>query len=77
VYCAGLGVPFLVAGLAFGTLTSSLAIVKRHYSLVIFAGGGILIFMGVLVFTGQFTQLNITVSDWLNSLGLPNLSGYT
>jgi hypothetical protein len=31
----------------------------------------------VLIWTGEFTQLNITVSHWLQSLGLPNLNGDT
>src|SRR5437764_6786407 len=34
VYCAGLGIPFLVTGLAFGTVTLALSIVKRHYPVV-------------------------------------------
>jgi cytochrome c-type biogenesis protein len=76
-YCAGLGIPFLVTGLAFGTATSALNVVKRHYPLVIGVGGVVLVGMGYLVFTGEFTQLNITVSHWLNSLGLPNLSSDT
>ena len=42
VYCAGLGVPFLITGLAFGTATAALAAVKRHYPVVIGAGGVIL-----------------------------------
>jgi cytochrome c-type biogenesis protein len=77
VYCAGLGVPFLVTGLAFGTATSAFAVVKRHYPVVIGLGGGVLIAMGVLVWTGEFTQLNVTVSNWLNSLGLPDLNSDT
>src|SRR5437879_4464126 len=47
VYCAGLAVPFLITGLAFGTATSALAVVKRHYPVVIGAGGAGLIGMGV------------------------------
>lgn len=77
VYCAGLGVPFLVTGLAFGTATSALTIVKRHYPIVIGAGGAILIGMGVLIWTGEFTQLNVTVSHWLQSLHLPNFNSDT
>jgi cytochrome c-type biogenesis protein len=77
VYCAGLGVPFLITGLAFGTATSALAVVKRHYPVVIVVGGGILIAMGVLIWTGEFTQLNITFNHWLNSLGLPDLNSNT
>lgn len=77
VYCAGLGVPFLVTGLAFGRATAAFAVVKRHYPLVIGVGGAVLISMGVLIWTGEFTQLNITVSNWLQSLGLPNFNSDT
>ena len=77
VYCAGLGVPFLITGLAFGSATSAFTVVKRHYPLVIGLGGAVLISMGVLIWTGEFTQLNITVSNWIQSLGLPNFNGDT
>ena len=77
VYCAGLGLPFLVTGLAFGQMTGALAAVKRHYPVVIGAGGVILVSMGVLIWTGEFTQLNITVSHWIQSVGLPNFNGDT
>jgi cytochrome c-type biogenesis protein len=77
VYCLGLAVPFLITGMAFGTATSALAIVKRYYPVVIVLGGGVLITMGVLIWTGEFSNLNITVSHWLNSVGLPNLSSDT
>ncbi|MDQ6804901.1 MAG: cytochrome c biogenesis CcdA family protein [Actinomycetota bacterium] len=77
VYCAGLGIPFLITGMAFGTATSAFTVIKRHYPLVIGAGGLVLIAMGILIWTGQFTQLNITVDQWLQSLGLPNLNSST
>jgi cytochrome c-type biogenesis protein len=77
VYCAGLGLPFLVTGLAFGTATSMLTVVQRHYPLVIGTGGVVLIGMGVLIWTGEFTQLNITVNHWLHTLGLPDLNSDT
>jgi cytochrome c-type biogenesis protein len=77
VYCAGLGVPFIITGLAFGTATTAFAVIKRHYPVVIGVGGAVLIAMGVLIWTGEFTQLNVTVSHWLQSLGLPNLSNDT
>ena len=77
IYCAGLGVPFLLTGLAFGKVTSAFAVVKRHYPVVIGAGGIVLIGMGVMIWTGEFTQLNITVNHWLKSLGLPDLNSDT
>ena len=77
VYCAGLGVPFLITGLAFGSATAAFAVIKRHYPVIIGVGGAVLIAMGVLIWTGEFTTLNITVSNWLQSVGLPNLNGDT
>jgi cytochrome c-type biogenesis protein len=77
IYCAGLGVPFLITGLAFGTATSAFAVIKRHYPVVIGVGGLVLISMGVLIWTGEFTQLNITVNHWIQSLGLPDLNSST
>ena len=77
VYCLGLGLPFLITGLAFGKVTSALTVVKRHYPVVIGIGGLVLIGMGVLIWTGEFTQLNITVNHWLQTLGLPNFNSDT
>jgi cytochrome c-type biogenesis protein len=77
IYCAGLGVPFLITGLAFGKATSALAVVKRHYPVVIVAGGLVLIGMGVLLITGEFKVLNITIDGWLKTLHLPNLNSDT
>jgi hypothetical protein len=37
----------------------------------------VLIAMGVLIWTGEFTTLNITVNNWLNGLGLPDLNSDT
>jgi cytochrome c-type biogenesis protein len=77
IYCAGLAVPFLLTALAFGSMTSALSVVRRHYPVVIGAGGVVLVGMGVLIWTGEFTQLNITISHWLQGLGLPNLNSDT
>ena len=77
IYCAGLGIPFLITGLAFGQATTALAAVKRHYPLVIGTGGVILVGMGILIWTGEFTQLNITVDNWLQTLHLPNFNSDT
>jgi cytochrome c-type biogenesis protein len=77
VYCLGLGIPFVITGLAFGKVTSALAVVKRHYPVVIGVGGLVLVGMGVLIWTGEFTQLNITVNHWLQALGLPDFNSDT
>ena len=77
VYCLGLGVPFLITGLAFGEATAAFKVIKRHYPVVIGTGGVVLIAMGVLIWTGEFTVLNVTVDHWLTTLGLPNFTSDT
>ena len=77
VYCLGLGVPFLITGLAFGQATAFFGVIKRHYPIVIGLGGVVLIGMGILIITGEFTTLNIKVNNWLQTLGLPDLNSDT
>ncbi|MFN8217134.1 MAG: cytochrome c biogenesis CcdA family protein [Solirubrobacterales bacterium] len=64
VYSAGLAIPFLLTALAFSRMTTAFSVVKRHYQLVIAVGGVILIAMGVLMLTGEFTQLNSEAQNW-------------
>ncbi len=70
VYSAGLAIPFLVTALAFSRATTAFDAIKRHYALIIGAGGAVLVVMGVLVFTGELFQLNIEAQRLLNDLGL-------
>jgi cytochrome c-type biogenesis protein len=67
----------MLCALAFGKMTAVLSVVKRHYPVVIGAGGIILVGMGVLIFTGEFTTLNQTVDGWLQTLHLPNFNSDT
>jgi cytochrome c-type biogenesis protein len=69
-YSAGLAIPFLATALAFNRMTSAFAVVKRHFPLIIGAGGAVLITMGVLIWTGELFQLNIKAQHLLDSLGL-------
>jgi len=70
VYSAGLAIPFLLSALAFAHMTRVFTVVKRHYSLLMAAGGVILIAMGVLIWTGELFQLNIEAQRFLERLGL-------
>jgi cytochrome c-type biogenesis protein len=70
VYSAGLGIPFLVTALAFSRMTTAFAAVKRHYAAIMAVGGGVLIVMGILILTGDFTQLNIQAQRLTSDLGL-------
>jgi cytochrome c-type biogenesis protein len=70
VYSAGLGIPFLLTALAFSRMTTTFAVIKRHYTAIMGVAGAILIVMGVLILTGDFFQLNIQAQKLTNDLGL-------
>jgi cytochrome c-type biogenesis protein len=70
VYSAGLGIPFLATALAFSRMTTAFGLIKRHYGLIIGAGGAILIAMGILILTGEFFQLNVKAQELTSNLGL-------
>jgi len=56
VYSAGLGVPFVLAALAFDWMNARLAWVKRHYRTVPVAAGVLLVVFGVLMMRGGAEQ---------------------
>jgi cytochrome c-type biogenesis protein len=64
-YSAGLAIPFLLIALAFERMTAALAIVKRHFPVIIAIGGAVMIVLGVLILTGEFTILNSWASKTL------------
>lgn len=70
VYSAGLAIPFLLTAVAFSRMTTAFAVVKRHYEVIVAAGGLILIAMGILIWTDQLTQLNSEAQRLLSELGL-------
>jgi cytochrome c-type biogenesis protein len=69
-YSLGLAVPFLLTAVAFDRATTGFRWIRTHYMLVTAASGAILVFMGVLMLTGELTRLNIQAQAWLNDLGL-------
>ena len=73
-YSAGLAIPFLLIAVAFERMTSALAVVKRHFPVIIALGGAVMIGLGVLILTGEFTVLNAKANELTTSLGLPSSS---
>lgn len=69
-YSAGLAIPFLLIALAFERMTTALAIVKRHFPVIIGIGGAIMIALGLLILTGEYTVLNSQANQWLQGTGL-------
>jgi cytochrome c-type biogenesis protein len=60
----GLGVPFVLTGLAFGRLSGALGFARRHSRAVSLVSGALLAALGVLIITGEVG----VVSSWSNSL---------
>ncbi len=73
-YSAGLAIPFLLIALAFERMTEALSIVKRHFPVIIALGGAIMIVLGLLIVTGEFTILNSKAQELTSTLGLPSSS---
>lgn len=56
-YCVGLGIPFLLAGLAYRRAMGAFEIVRRYRVLVTRLGGAMLVTVGVLLATGVWAEL--------------------
>src|SRR5664280_1652929 len=69
-YSAGLAIPFLLIALAFERMTGALAVVKRNFPTIIAVGGVVMIVLGVLIITCEFTVLNAQANSWLQGTGL-------
>jgi cytochrome c-type biogenesis protein len=66
-YCLGLGVPFIVAAIAFRRTLGAFAWVKRHYVWVMRAGGGMLVAVGILLVTGVWDHITYQMQIWSSS----------
>ncbi|MFJ8650413.1 cytochrome c biogenesis CcdA family protein [Streptomyces sp. NPDC093546] len=63
-YCLGLGVPFVLAAVAFRKALGAFAWVKRHYAWVMRIGGGMMILTGLLLLTGAWDILVQQMQVW-------------
>jgi cytochrome c-type biogenesis protein len=55
IYSAGLGIPFLLTAVAVDRFFAASARIRRHYHAIEITSGALLIAIGVLIFTNQFT----------------------
>lgn len=73
-YALGLGVPFLLSGVAFGRMTDVLARLRPRLGAVHLVGGAVLVAFGVLLMTGNVDVVSSQVSTWLRDLHLSRLA---
>lgn len=65
-YCIGLGLPFLVIGLAMERGLGALAWARRNIRAIQWVGGLSLILLGVLMVTGLWGSLTIALRGWIS-----------
>jgi cytochrome c-type biogenesis protein len=66
-YSLGLGVPFVIAAVAFRRALGAFGWVKEHYVWVMRVGGGMLIVLGLLLVTGLWNDLSVQLRVWTSS----------
>jgi cytochrome c-type biogenesis protein len=70
-YSLGLGIPFLVAGLAFRRMLGAVRWVRRHQAWVTRLGGAMLIMVGLLLVTGLWDQWVSDLRSWVGAFQVP------
>jgi cytochrome c-type biogenesis protein len=65
-YCAGLGIPFVLTGLAFSRALGAFAVVKRHYAVVMRVGGCLLVVVGLLLVSGLWAAVIADLRGWVS-----------
>lgn len=66
-YAVGLGLPFIIAGLAFTRLAGTLGWVKRHHRGIQVAGGVAMMLVGLLLVTGWWDAAMGGLRQWVSS----------
>jgi cytochrome c-type biogenesis protein len=72
-YSLGLGVPFLVAGLALGRLTKAFSWVRRHHAGLTAASSGVLGSFGVILALNRMAWVTAQLRHALGVIGLERL----
>jgi cytochrome c-type biogenesis protein len=70
-YCIGLGLPFLVIGLAMERGLEAMAWARRNARAIQVVGGVSMILLGVLMVTGLWGSLTIAMRGWVSGFEVP------
>ncbi|HLN05132.1 MAG TPA: cytochrome c biogenesis protein CcdA [Acidimicrobiales bacterium] len=73
VYSLGLGIPFLVVGLALARLSGTLAFVRRHSEAITIFSVIVMGAFGVLLFTDKLTWVTSELETLMRAIGLGRL----
>lgn len=70
-YCLGLGIPFLLIGLAFNKAAGTLGWIRTHYQLIMRLGGALLVVIGLLLVSGIWNTIVTHMQTWITTYDLP------
>jgi cytochrome c-type biogenesis protein len=73
VYSLGLAVPFMLSAVAFDRVTGAFRWLRDHYQTITAISGVVLVAVGLLILTENFTWLNSQVTNVQDALGLQAL----
>ncbi len=73
-YSAGLGIPFIAAGVGMSRAFRAMALFRKHLRTINIASGAMLAAFGVLMITNQVFRLSVWVSDFMDAIGLDSLT---
>src|SRR5215203_3221563 len=67
VYALGLGIPFVLAGLAFSRMSRAMAFFREHQQMIMRIGGVLLVMVGLMLLTGAWDWLTSLLRQWAAS----------
>jgi len=69
-YCLGLSIPFVLIASGFGWATGTVGFVRRHVLAVHRVGGALLIVLGILLASGEWTAMMNSLRAWAGPTGV-------
>ena len=67
VYALGLGIPFVLAGLAFSRMSRAVGLLREHQQMIMRIGGVLLVGVGLMLLTGAWDWLTALLRQWAAS----------
>ncbi|WP_261986619.1 cytochrome c biogenesis CcdA family protein [Actinomadura sp. HBU206391] len=64
-YSLGLGLPFVATAVAYRRALGAFGVIKRNYQVVMRVGGGMLVAIGLLLVTGLWGEVMISLKGWI------------
>src|SRR5829696_2297883 len=67
VYALGLGIPFILAGLAFSRMSRAVGFLRQRQQLIMRIGGFLMVGVGLMLVTGAWDWLTGVLRQWASS----------